>query len=93
MPGYPTVWPVNHRSGLAVQPLLEVGRTAESLLLCDLSHEGPCVWPGYLGVEAGKHLQENATDAESAPSPEEPDHGVEVLTETVLVVETEESSF
>ena len=93
MPGYPTEWPVNHRTGLAIQPLVEVGRNAESLLLCDLTHEGPCVWPGYLGVEAGQPLQENAVETESAPPPEEPDHEIEVLTETVLVVDIEESSF
>jgi hypothetical protein len=51
MPGYPNAWPVNHRTGLAVQPLVEVGRTSEAVLLCDRSHEGPCIWPGYIAVE------------------------------------------
>lgn len=54
MAGYPAAWPVNNRAGLAMQPLIEIARTEESLLLCDLSHEGPCVWPGYLGWEPGE---------------------------------------
>ncbi|CAN5659050.1 hypothetical protein BH09CHL1_BH09CHL1_14920 [soil metagenome] len=48
---YAMEWPVNYRVGLAVRKLTEVGRNAESILLCDLGHPGPCVWPGYLGLE------------------------------------------
>jgi hypothetical protein len=48
---YPLEWPVNYRAGLAVRKLTEVGRTANAILLCDLGHPGPCVWPEYLGLE------------------------------------------
>lgn len=84
MPGYPSNWPVNHRPGLAVQRLMEVSRTAESLLLCDLSHEGPCIWPGYLGSESSDPA---AVDREEPGSSEEMGSEVEIFAEAVLVVD------
>lgn len=74
---YPVEWPVNYRVGLAVRKLTEVGRTAESLLLCDLSHPGPCVWPEHLGREPAQMV--------SAPAPvSNHNHVEEVVTEPVV---------
>lgn len=42
---YPREWPVSHRRGLAIAGLQEVGRRDRELLICDLLHEGACLWP------------------------------------------------
>jgi hypothetical protein len=68
MPGYPSAWPVNYRVGIAMQPLAEVGRSEGTVLLCDLSHDGPCVWPGYLGTEENRQATPPPKDATPAPT-------------------------
>jgi hypothetical protein len=41
----PKAFPVNGRFGLATMPPVEVARTEASILLCDMLHEGPHLWP------------------------------------------------
>jgi hypothetical protein len=48
-----------------MQPLAEVGRSEEAVLLCDMSHDGPCVWPGYLGTEGNVRDAAPSTDMSS----------------------------
>lgn len=54
----PSVFPANHRSGLASGRLLTVARKADALLLCDGRHDGPHVWPnGDLVNEASGDVE------------------------------------
>jgi hypothetical protein len=41
----PGLFPVHHRTGIAVRTLETVDRTESSILLCDVQHEGPHIWP------------------------------------------------
>jgi hypothetical protein len=71
---YPVQWPVQYRAGIAIQPLQEVGRTGSEVLLCDLSHDGPCIWPQYAGREYPEHLSssEDFSDLLQSQSEVEP---------------------
>ncbi|CAN5834210.1 hypothetical protein BH24CHL4_BH24CHL4_17600 [soil metagenome] len=41
----PLTFPVAGRSGVATPALVELARTDQVILLCDLLHEGPHMWP------------------------------------------------
>ncbi|CAA9531719.1 MAG: hypothetical protein AVDCRST_MAG73-1015 [uncultured Thermomicrobiales bacterium] len=46
-------YPVQHRHGVATRKVDIAARREGALLLCDLSHEGPCVWPDGEAVGEG----------------------------------------
>lgn len=49
----PATFPVAGREGVATPAMVELARTEQMILLCDLLHEGPHLWPdGELFVQA-----------------------------------------
>jgi hypothetical protein len=51
----PASFPVAGREGVATPAMVELARTDQVILLCDLLHEGPHLWPdGELFVAEGR---------------------------------------